>query len=94
MKYKFIKKNGKDYVFFTAMTSTVLVKDWSADFKASNETDPTITSAINAAIDGGRQEIFSTMRPTLERVLSEQCIKLANMICSHYSFDELMPDRE
>ena len=93
MKYKLIKRKGKEYMFFQTMTMLLDIKDFDAVFKPSNN-DTTITTAINAAIGGGRQEILETIRPTLEKVISAEILRIANNICTHFTYDELFPERE
>ena len=94
LKYKLFKKNGTEYLFFTSMTTSLNVKDYNADYKPSTGLDSTVATAINAAINGGRQEILDSIRPTLERVISEEVLEIANKICTHFTYDELYPDRE
>ena len=95
MKYKLIKKNEKEYMFFPSMTTSLNIADYEVDFKPEDGPGrETLLAAFNAALDGGRQEILATIRPTIEKVISREVLKLVNKITTHFTYDELFPDHE
>lgn len=96
MKYKFVKKNGVDHIYYApgAVITSLTLKDWEASFNPSATMDSTLVGAINTALQGGRREIFETLKPSIEKVISELTMDLANKVNDKFTFDELFPDRE
>lgn len=94
MKYKLLKRNGEDYMYFTSVTSSITLKDWTAVFNPSASLDSTLVTAVNEALKGGREEIFLTLKPNIEKVIAELTLDRANKVTQKFTFDEMLPDRE
>ena len=94
LNYKIVEHNGKQYMFFSAMTLKLLIKDYTSNFTPKEGPDSTLATAINAALQNSRQEIIESTTPHLEKKVTEEMLILANKICKSFTYDELFPDRE
>lgn len=94
MKYELVRKNGVDWMHFTSVTASLNLKYWTAVFSESETMDNDLATTINTAIEGGREPIFNSLKPNIERVIAEQILDRANKFSRVFSFDELFPDRE
>lgn len=92
MHTKYTEKNGQKYIYFSSMTTKLGIKDYEAKFKSNDGADSPISTAINQALDGGRQEILELIRPTLEKAISEKILELGNKVCKKFTYDELFPE--
>lgn len=93
MNYKLVDRNGKKFMFFSSMTTQLGLKEYKLDFKADNF-DKTLQEAVTNALGDSHTEVLQATKPNIEKAISEWCLKMANKICKHFSYDELFPDRE
>ncbi|XP_003699596.2 uncharacterized protein LOC100875174 [Megachile rotundata] len=91
--FKFAERGGKKYVYFSSMTIDLDIKDYDVKFKADNF-EQSLQDAIGQALGDSHQEILTAAKPNLEKGISELVLNMANKICTHFTFDELFPDRE
>lgn len=93
INYDVVDHKGKKYVYFTSMTTKLDIKDFEAKFEARNF-DKTLQDAVRQALGGSHKEILDSSRPSIEKVISQKCLEIANKICKNFTYDELFPDRE
>ncbi|XP_034186420.1 putative beta-carotene-binding protein [Osmia lignaria lignaria] len=93
LNFKLVDHAGKKYVFFPSMTTNLDVKNYDLKFEAENF-DNSLHDAISQALGNSRQEILDAVKPNLEKVISETVLSMANKIGKHFTYDELLPDRE
>lgn len=93
LNYELVERKGKQYMYFSSMTTKLDIKDFKAKFQSQNF-DHTIQEAINQALGSSHKEIIETTRPNIENAISEKCLELANKLCQRFTYDQLFPDRE
>lgn len=93
MLYNLVEHAGKQYVYFSSMTTHLNIKDYTIKYEPENF-DETLRDAFKQAIGHNNREILEMTRPNLEKAISQRCLEISNKICKHFSYDELLPDRE
>ncbi|XP_076763076.1 putative beta-carotene-binding protein [Xylocopa sonorina] len=93
LTYKIVQRKGKEYIYFSSMTTRLNIEDFDIKWKIDNF-DGTLREAFAQALGSSHKEIIETTRPNIEKAISENCLSVANKICRRISYDELFPDRE
>lgn len=88
-----IMKNGTKYAYIPRMKVELGVKGYETSYMMSNETLSVFQEAVEHFIGSNQREIIDTVKPYIERVVSERCLIAANQIIKHFTYDELFPDR-
>ncbi|XP_068977001.1 putative beta-carotene-binding protein [Bombus flavifrons] len=91
--YNLVEHAGKQYIYFSSMTTHLNVKDYTIKYEPENF-DETLRDAFKQAVGHNNREILEMTRPNLEKAISQRCLEISNKICKHFSYDELFPDRE
>lgn len=94
IKFKHVNKDGVDYIRYYSVTTSLTLKNWTAFIVPSESIDGALVAAVNAAIKEVPDEILDTLKPRIERVISELTLKVGNKVQDNFSFDEMFPDRE
>ncbi|XP_003398034.1 uncharacterized protein LOC100646546 [Bombus terrestris] len=93
MLYNLVEHAGKQYVYFSSLTTHLDIKDYTIKYEPENF-DETLRDAFREAIGHNNREILEMTRPNLEKAISQRCLEISNKICKHFPYDELLPDRE
>ncbi|XP_071860333.1 circadian clock-controlled protein daywake [Bombus fervidus] len=93
MLYNLVEHAGKQYVYFSSITTHLDIKDYTIKYEPENF-DQTLRDAFRDAVGHNNREILEVTRPNLEKAISQKCLEISNKICKHFSYDELLPDRE
>ena len=93
MLYNLVQHAGKQYVYFSSMTTHLNIKDYTIKYEPENF-DQTLRNAFSEAVGHNNREILEVTIPNLEKAISKRCLEISNNICKHFSYDELLPDRE
>lgn len=91
--YKLVERRGEKYVYFDSMKIHLNIKDYDLTFD-SDTFDKTLKDAIVQVLGSSHQEVLDATRPNVEKAISETVLNMANKICKHFTFDELLPNRE
>ncbi|XP_017883743.2 uncharacterized protein LOC108627161 [Ceratina calcarata] len=75
------------------MTTMLTIKEFDVDFVAENF-DKILQDAVTQALSSTHQEVLDVTKPNLEKAISERILKIGNQMCKHFTYDELLPDRE
>ncbi|XP_058803122.1 uncharacterized protein LOC131671030 [Phymastichus coffea] len=92
LKFKKVERRGRTLIYFPTMSCKLLIEDYTANFR-SGASESTISQAINEILVTNRKEIIDSMTPNLEKAVSSKVIDVANRVCKHFTFDDLLPDR-
>ncbi|XP_012214812.1 uncharacterized protein [Linepithema humile] len=88
---KIVKKNDKKHIYVSKLTINLIPKNFNFKFE-NNESDQ-MQEIIANFIGSNKQEVLATIKPPIEKALSETIISMANNIVKHFTYDELLPDR-
>ncbi|KAK0182273.1 hypothetical protein PV327_000427 [Microctonus hyperodae] len=93
--FKFINTKKGVRVFFSEMTCKLSIDGYTSKFLHTEQSDDnTFDEVINSVINDQQKEILASVTPQLEKIISERVLGIANQIGSHFTYDELLPDRE
>ncbi|KAH0555235.1 uncharacterized protein LOC123263857 [Cotesia glomerata] len=93
VQFKLLNTKKGQQLFFTSAKSKLKIGDYTVKF-VPNNTTAALSEAINAVLNGNRQEIIDTITPHIEKVISAKILEISNQITKHFTYDELFPDRE
>lgn len=93
VQFKLLNTKKGQLVFFSSVKSKLKIGDYTAKFLPTNTT-AALSDAINAVLNGNRKEIIDTITPHIEKVISSKILEISNQITKHFTYDELLPDRE
>ncbi|KAL2747540.1 putative beta-carotene-binding protein, partial [Vespula maculifrons] len=78
LRYKLIEKDGKQYMYFSSMTTKLNFKDIAIDIQPENNTDSTLTKAFNNFFGNNKNDIITIILPSIEKSISENILKISN----------------
>lgn len=76
------------------MTTKLEVGDYHAYFTPSTGPNHPLTEALNSVLENNKQELIGSTLPNIERAVSFRVLEVSNKICKHFTYDELLPNRE
>ncbi|KAH0568190.1 uncharacterized protein LOC123268082 [Cotesia glomerata] len=94
MTYQLVNTKKGKQMFFSGMKNKLKIGDYKSVFTAKTGPTAKFSEAVNAVINGNRQEILDTITPHIEKAVSTKILEIANQICKNFTYDELFPDRE
>ncbi|KAK0082831.1 hypothetical protein PV325_009776 [Microctonus aethiopoides] len=94
LHFKFINTKKGPRIFFSEMTCKLSIDGYTSKYHGTQEPDDTFGDVINSVINDQQKEILESITPQLEKVISTRVLEIANQIGTHFTYDELLPDRE
>lgn len=92
--FKVVPRGGRNNVYFSSMTTLLTINDdFDIHFVADNF-DKVLQDAVSQALGSSHKEVLEATKPNLEKTISERILQICNQICKHFTYDELLPDRE
>ncbi|XP_016922773.2 uncharacterized protein LOC108004406 [Apis cerana] len=84
-----IERDGKQYLYFKSINLNLSIENLSFHFNSDDFN--ILKEMINEFDDKVLLKIFTS---SLEKSTSKNFLELCNNFCKHFTFDELLPDRE
>lgn len=84
-----IERDGKQYLYFKSINLNLSIENLSFHFNSDDFN--ILKEIINEFDDKVLLKIFTS---SLEKSTSKNFLELCNNFCKHFTFDELLPDRE
>ncbi|CAH1399270.1 unnamed protein product [Nezara viridula] len=85
------QRHGKTYVKFDSLDLKLKWKRYHVKLENLFNGDKTLGEAVNHALNENQSEIFDTIRPLAEEVVSGVLLEIANKITKKFTFEELFP---
>ncbi|XP_043795177.1 uncharacterized protein LOC122716308 [Apis laboriosa] len=84
-----IERDGKQYLYFKSINPNLNIGSLSFEF------DSDVFDFLKETLSKiDNEEILEIFTPNIEKVISKNSLELCNNFCKHFTFDELLPDRE
>ncbi|XP_039306728.1 uncharacterized protein LOC105203864 [Solenopsis invicta] len=93
LDFNVVTKRGQKYTYLAKIKINFNIKGYTAKYDADEERYGQLREIIRDFIGRNQKEIISSLKPTLEEIISRQIVLLANNIVKHFTYDELFPDR-
>ncbi|XP_012214458.1 protein takeout-like [Linepithema humile] len=91
IEMKIVRKNGKKHIYISKLTINLIPKEFNFKFE-HNDSDQ-MQDIIANFMGSNTQEVLATIKPPIEKALSETIISMGNNIVKHFTYDELFPDQ-
>ncbi|XP_024215575.1 protein takeout isoform X2 [Halyomorpha halys] len=85
------QRGDKTHVKFDSLDLKLKWKKYYVKLENLFNGDKTLGEAVNHALNENQKEIFDTIKPLAEEVVSEVILEIANKITKKFTFDELFP---
>ncbi|XP_036143989.1 circadian clock-controlled protein daywake-like [Monomorium pharaonis] len=91
---KIVTKNGKRYVYISKMKVNLDIKGYNMEFDQIQMPQlKQLNEIVRNFLGNNQKEIIRTLKPFLEEVVTKQTISVSNRIVTHFTYEELFPDR-
>lgn len=90
---KVATKGDKRYLYLSRMKTDLDLKGYEATFDVSNHHGQQFREVFAHFLGTNQQEIIRTLKPLIEQVVSKQVIGLSNSLLTHFTYEEIFPDR-
>ncbi|CAD1479214.1 unnamed protein product, partial [Heterotrigona itama] len=91
--YVVINRGGKKLFYFSSLNLKIHIIDFDLDFHGQT-LDKTLDEAIKQTIRNNKKELLAASIVNIEKAISKKCLEIMNNIVKHFTYDELLPDRE
>ncbi|XP_043525051.1 circadian clock-controlled protein daywake-like [Frieseomelitta varia] len=93
LTYVVTKRGDKRYHYYSSMSIKLIVTDFDVEFHG-HSFDKTLQEAIEQTIQHNKKELLDASIGNLEKATSKKCLEIINNLTKHFTYDEMLPDRE
>ncbi|XP_012538794.1 uncharacterized protein LOC105838060 [Monomorium pharaonis] len=91
---KIVTKNDKRYVYISKMKVNLDIKGYNMEFEQSQTSElDQINQIVSNFLGNNQKEVLRTVKPFLEETITKIVIEFSNRIVTHFTYEELFPNR-
>ena len=86
-------RGGTRHFYYSSFNVKLTVTDFDVEFRGQS-IDKTLGEAIEQTIRQNKKELLEASIGNLEKAVSKRCLEIINNFSKHFTYDEVLPDRE
>lgn len=90
---KMINKDSKKYIYISKINLKLDIKTLESKFDTNEEESSQLNEILSTFVGSNKEEMINRIKPSIEKEITEQLLKIGNNIVKHFTYDELFPDQ-
>lgn len=82
---------GKRPFCYSTLNIKIYIPDYDLKFRVQQKS---LDDAIEATVNNNKKELLDASTEIMEKVVSKKYLEIMNNFVKHFSYDDLLPDRE
>ncbi|KOX67277.1 hypothetical protein WN51_00023 [Melipona quadrifasciata] len=88
-----MNRGDRRLYYYSSLNEKLLITDWDVQFRGQNG-EKTLAKAIEQTINSSKKELLDASTENIEKITSKKYLEIMNNFTKHFTYDDLLPDRE